>query len=388
MPEKTWTLTEVGTDTYVDELVLTHNELPRSIPGGSVTKRRLRGGLREGVDLIEVNNGTFSFAIVPTRGMGLWKARLGDLPVGWNSPIKGPVHPQFVNPMEPSGLGWLDGFDELMVRCGLESNGHPEFDEEGRVVYSLHGRIANRPAHHVTVSVDQDTGEITVTGVTDEVRFHFSKLRLTSTYKTKPGESGVRILDEVENLSATPVGIQMLYHWNFGSPILDAGATVVAPLRKIIPFNSHAAGGVDTWDSYLAPQAGNEEQVYLLDPLSDAEGNTAIMLVNAHSTAAASLHFNTRQLPCLTQWKNTCAVEDGYVTGLEPGTNFPNPRSFEAEQKRVIPLPPGGTYAMQVRLEVHGDSRAVNQARNAIAVLQEGTQPQIFREPQPGWCRI
>ena len=36
---------------------------------------------------------------------------------------------------EPSGLGWLDGFDELLVRCGLESNGAPEFDADGRVVY-------------------------------------------------------------------------------------------------------------------------------------------------------------------------------------------------------------------------------------------------------------
>ena len=35
---------------------------------------------------------------------------------------------------EPSGLGWLSGFDELMVRCGLESNGAPDFDDSGQML--------------------------------------------------------------------------------------------------------------------------------------------------------------------------------------------------------------------------------------------------------------
>ena len=39
----------------------------------SVKKHRLRGGRRDGVDLIVVDNGALRFSIVPTRGMGLWK---------------------------------------------------------------------------------------------------------------------------------------------------------------------------------------------------------------------------------------------------------------------------------------------------------------------------
>ena len=92
--------------------------------------------------------------VIPTRGMGIWKAIVGDETLGWRSPVRGPVHPQFVPLFDPSGLGWLEGFDELLVRCGLESNGAPEFDQQGRLLYPLHGRIANRPAHHVEVTVD------------------------------------------------------------------------------------------------------------------------------------------------------------------------------------------------------------------------------------------
>jgi hypothetical protein len=34
-----------------------------------------------------------------------------------------------------------------------------------------------------------------------------------------------------------------------------------------------------------------------------------------------ALRFNRQDLPCFTVWKNTGALEDGYVTGLEPATN-------------------------------------------------------------------
>ena len=52
----------------------------------------------------------------------------------------------------------------------------------------------------------------------------------------------------------------------------------------------------------------------------------------------------TRPLPCFTVWKNTAAVEDGYVTGLEPAINFPNFKSFERQQGRVKVLPAGGQW--------------------------------------------
>ena len=56
------------------------------------------------------------------------------------------------------------------MRCGLESNGAPEFDDEtGRLKYPLHGRIANKPAQSVVVTVDDETGEVAVTGVVSEI---------------------------------------------------------------------------------------------------------------------------------------------------------------------------------------------------------------------------
>lgn len=386
MATRQWTLIDVASQTYLDEVTIGPDDVAGAARGYSVTKRTRRGGLSDSVEVVHVSNGAFSFDVLPTRGMSLWKAWLGDLEIGWRSPVRGPVHPKFVPLMEPGGLGWLDGFDELLVRCGLESNGAPDFDDSGRLRYPLHGRIGNRPAYQVEVSIDGDTGEITVTGVVEEIRFHFLKARLTSTVTTRVGEPGLRIHDTVENLSGSPAEIQMLYHINFGQPLLEAGSRFVAPVKMVVPRNARAAEGIATWDSYTAAAAGYEEQVYFLELLGAKDGTTQALLKNAQGTLGVSMHLNLRQLPCYTVWKNTTSLADGYATGLEPGVNFPNPRSYEGRQGRVVKLAPGGKAFFDLRLEVHQNAAEIEQAEAAITRLQAGVKPEIYDEPQAGWC--
>jgi galactose mutarotase-like enzyme len=356
------------------------------VGGGRIERRKLHGGLSDGVETLLISNGKFSFTLLPTRGMSVWKAWLGDEEIGWKSPVHGPVHPQYVALAEPSGLGWLDGFDELLVRCGLESNGAPEFDEKtGRLSYPLHGRIGNKPAQQCDVTFDSDTGEFRVTATVEETRFHFIKLRLKTTITTKLNEPGFTIHDEIENFSASPATAQMLYHVNFGLPLLDAGSRLIASIKQLVPRNEHAASGIKQWDSYSAEQPGFEEQVYFME-LLDKKGATQVLLKNAHSTRGVSLHFNTQQLPCFSVWKNTTAGSDGYVTGLEPGTNFPNPRSFETKHDRVLKLNPGEKRSLDLRLEVHGDDKSVAAAEKAISLLQATAKPTLHDKPLADWC--
>ena len=97
MPLRTWTLTDHEQRTHVDRISLT----PKSAGGEParycVTKHTLAAGLSQGVDVIEVQHGDFRFTVVPTRGMGIWRASLGELSLGWKSPVRGPVHPAFVH---------------------------------------------------------------------------------------------------------------------------------------------------------------------------------------------------------------------------------------------------------------------------------------------------
>lgn len=388
MASKTFVLLDASTGTVAEPRTIAPSDVGGGAQGYRIVWKRLRGGLSDGVDVLEVESAGWSYSLVPTRGLGIWKASRGGVNLGWRSPVSGPVHPHFVDVGEPSGLGWLDGFDELLVRCGLESNGAPEFDEKtGQLKYPLHGRIGNRPAHRLAVTIDGDSGEIQVRGLVDESRFHFLNLRLTSTITTRPGAAGLAIRDEVENRAASRAEFQMLYHVNFGAPLLDGGARFVAPAKTIVPRNDHAARDIDRWDSYAAPQAGYQEQVYFLQLKANAQSRTRALLKNAHGTQGASLLFDVRQLPWFTLWKDTGAIEDGYVTGLEPGTNFPNPRSYEGEQGRVVPLAPGAKTAFDVTLEAHATAAEVEAAERDIAQLAAaGSPPQIHRQPQPGWC--
>ena len=101
-----------------------------------------------------------------------------------------------------------------------------------------------------------------------------------------------------------------------------------------------------------------------------------------------SLEFNKTQLPCFSLWKNRQATIDGYVTGLEPGTNFPNRRSFEKERGRVIVLEPGQSRSFELALEVHPDPSAVAAAKQAVARLQHGTSPAVLSTPYPEWAPL
>ena len=95
------------------------------------------------------------------------------------------------------------------------------------------------------------------------------------------------------------------------------------------------------------------------------------------------MRFGQRELPCFVVWKNTAAVEDGYVTGLEPSTNLPNFKTFERQQGRVRVLPPGGRWEATVALEVFDTREGVAGALKEIAALQAHGREKVHRTPQP-----
>ncbi len=379
MPTKTWILSETDFD-------LVSTDMPGLGEGWHVTKRTLHGGLQDGVELIEVDTGRMRLAILPTRGMGIWRAELrGGERLGWQSPVHGPVHPKFVPLTDPSGFGWLEGFDELVVRCGLESNGGPVFDARGQLVYPLHGRIANRPAQHVSILLDDSAGTITVRGVVEETRFHFQKLQLTASITLEIGSTSFTMDDEIKNGGGTPAGMQMCYHTNFGEPLLGNGAQVVAPVREVAPHDPEATAQVDSWNKYGPPTAGAPEQCFFFDLLSDENNQTQVLLKNAKNNAGAALRFNTKQLPHFTVWKNMVASADGYVTGLEPSTNFPNPRTFEEEQGRVVKLAAGEAWSTRVAVDWLTTPEEVAASEQAVCKLQGDVAMQVCSGPKPEW---
>ncbi len=380
---KSWILTDVVNDVWVDSFLVANDTLRLPTPfGWSVSKRTLRGGLRDGVDLVHVHNGALSFNVLPTRGMGLWRGDYRGHPIGWQSPLTGPVHPRHVEAGGRGGIGWLYGFDEWLCRCGLGWNGPPGND--GNTSLTLHGRIANLPAQHVEVRVSLDPPhELSVVGSVDEAGLFLGHLRLTTTYTTVPGSNRVVIHDVVENKAAQPAEMQLLYHCNVGPPFLEGGSRVVAPVREMAPQTPRAAESIDAYEVYVPPTPGFAEQVYLYDLLADAHGRTLALLYNAAADRGLCVRFNHRELPCFTVWKNCLPVEEGYVTGLEPATNFPNFKAFERQQGRVKVIPPGGRWEATWSIEAHDTAEGVASVLREVAKLQARAPSTVHRSPHP-----
>lgn len=381
-------LTDASANLWRDSFELT--SASRIDPAGapwSIRKRTLRGGRREGIDRIELDNGVLVLEILPTRGMGIGRGWCGDWRLGWDSPVRdGPVHPAFVERGALGGLGWLQGFDELLARCGLENSGAPyvETSSDGRVtIYPLHGAIANTPAHYVAVHVDdQSPHTLTIEGRVDETRLFGPAIRMTTCISTTPGSKQFTVRDEFENLGDRPMAMQVLYHWNLGTPLLEEGSRVVLPARTIVPRNAWSGQGLGHHDVYGPPQPGFAEQVYFFELHGDPETHrTLTVLRNRGGTRGVALRFSTDELPCFTLWKQTGGLRDGYVTGLEPATNYPNPTPFEAQRGRIVTLSPGGRYAAATTMDVLDSAEAVAAAEREVDQLRRGRAPVIHPEP-------
>lgn len=346
--------------------------------GWYIKKETLHGGKQEGIELITVDNGVMQIVIIPTRGMSIYEVRSKDMRLGWNSPVEGLVHPSLVDLESRGGLGWLEGFNEWMVRCGLEYAGHPGTDEfvtntgeKATMDLTLHGKIGNIPASGVEVIVESKAPHrIRVRGIVYEKFFYGPKLKLAAEVSVVPGEDTFRIDDTVTNLGTFDQEFQIIYHTNFGAPLLGKGAKLHTAVKKIAPMNEHAGKSINSYATYEGPTRGFIEQVYLLEPLSDQDGMTGALLQNAEGNRAASMYWSTKQLPYLTIWKNTSAIEDGYVTGIEPATGYPFNRKVERAAGRVPKLAPAETRRFTLNFGLHNSEAAVKNAVKRIQAIQ------------------
>jgi hypothetical protein len=383
-------LTSVKDNLHVDEWELTAGEVVAGAQGCSVRKMSLHGGRQEGVDVVLVDNGKLKFSVCPTRGMGVLSVTMGDVFLGWSSPVKEVVHPKLINLQSRGGLGWLEGFNEWMVRCGLESAGHPGVDrfinnvgDEATMELTLHGKIANIPASEVEVVIDPEPPHrLRLRGRVEERMFYGPKLVLQTEISTIPGSNTFQLADLIINDGEDEQEFQMIYHANFGPPLLEEGSTFAGAVERVTPFNEHAAKDVASYAEYQGPRLGFIEQVYCLRPKSDRAGRAVIMLRNKARDKAVSMNFATGELPFVTLWKNTNALKEGYVTGLEPGTGFPNNRRIERKFGRVPKLAPGETFEASIDITIHTTSNEVAEVSNRIEALQGGIEPVVDEKPE------
>ncbi|WP_349617416.1 aldose 1-epimerase family protein [Azotobacter salinestris] len=346
----------------------------------SINLRTLHGGRQEGVCLIDIDNGAMTISVVPTRGMNVLRAVAGDVRLGWDSPVGEVVNPAFIEQNARGGLGWLEGFNELVTRCGYEWIGHPGVDN-GELL-SLHGRVSNIPASRVVLTVDEKPPHtIRLRGELKEQAFKKVDFAIVSELSTEPGALSFSLDDCLTNRGDYPREYQALYHNNFGTPLLEQGARFVAPVKQVSPFNERARGELAEWQSYRGPTEGYDETVYNLIPYGDALGESLAVLHNRAGDRGVAVAFDIGQLPVFSLWKNTDTERQGYVTGLEPGTSFSYNRRFQRSLSLVPTIGPREQRRFQLGFTLLAGKADVEQALQRIDEIQAGRPTEVRETP-------
>lgn len=356
-----------------------------------VIKRRLHGGRQEGVDLVEIHNGRMTIRLVPTRGLSIYDVEMDDVRLGWDSPVRQIIHPAFVNPHNRGGLGWLEGFNEWMVRCGLEWFGPPGTDSQHKAKaeapagnLTLHGKIANTPASELEFEVQtKPPYRLVFRGSVWESQIFGPKFELKTSLILQPGATHFRIEDRIVNHGSQDQEFGVLYHINTGRPILQPGARLVAPVARIGPINARATedNGVKNYAHYGPPESGYAEQCYMLKLHADKAGLTQVMLRNKAADRGMSMMFPPKKLPCFTIWKCQQDDRDAYVTGLEPGTQFPFPRAAARKHGMIPVIKAGGVFDTAIDVGIHASKEEVAKVTRQISRIAAGRKTIVDQQP-------
>ena len=300
------------------------------------------GGPAHGCRAIDVRvAGGIDLRILPDRGLDLGSAWFGGVPLAWRSAVgeRAPFD-------APAGADWLDGFGGgLITTCGLRNVGAAS---EG---HGLHGRISHLRARDVVTTRALAEGEavVTVSGVIDEVSSLGLHLRLERTLTTRTGGGDVELTDRVTNLGAEPEPAPLLYHVNFGAPLLGPAARVEVEGTRPQPRNDPASrAGWEGWAAPGGPVAGADE-IVLEHVYGDAPGPVGVArVVNPELGLAVTVSWDRAGLPRLWQWIHRRAGV--YALGIEPANCSVLGRAADRAAGRLPVLEPGAERVTRVRI--------------------------------------
>jgi hypothetical protein len=278
----------------------------------------------------------------------------------------GEAHP---HAFEPEERGWLRSFyGGLVTTCGLSNAGAHNTDR-GEAL-GIHGHISHLPAEEdgAWTEWDGDDATIVVAGTMREARVFDENLRLVRRIEAPVGGNEIRIEDRVENPGWKTSPLMLLYHLNFGWPLVSEDTEIVYAARgPVEPRDPVAERGLDRWNRLEPPQAGYEEQCFFHDVAADADGTATVLLVNRARQIGVRIAYGQNTLPHLTQWKMMGQGE--YVCGIEPANCRVLGRAAERAAGRLQHIGAGEERRFRVTLAVLDGAAAIADAERAVRAL-------------------
>jgi hypothetical protein len=321
---------------------------------GGIETAVLDNGNGKGVRIAWINTGSgLRFRVVLDRCMDIAEAFFNKYNLAWISHLG--VTPPDVSANQ--GTQWFSTFGGgLLTTCGLTHVGGPEDDSYGK--RGVHDHISHSPAEVISIrqpDLNRGITEMSITGRMIQSTTFGPHLELIRTIRAELGSSVIRIRDEITNLGNQQAPHMLLYHCNFGWPLIDEGTELYWDGELTIP-NELSREIFDKEDHKIckAPiesHSGTGEAVAFIDPVASDQGICTCGVKNNKIGLELELTFRKDQLPWLTNWQHWGRNE--YVTALEPCTHPPIGQKAARENDELIFLEPGDTkkYELEMRIQ-------------------------------------
>ena len=196
----------------------------------------LEDGAERGSRIIEMRSGGgLDFDVTLDRSGDIGKLTLDGQVLSWHSPA-GLPSPWLMDREGDNGQGFLRGYGGFLNTCGLDHIRQPEHDviddsnqdSLAHVHYPLHGKGTFQPA---TIRGYGLVDDVEVPYVFCECEFvqgmaFVSALRLRRRIELPVGSKTLTIHDTVKNVGNNPAPHMLLYHFNFGFPLVATNTRV------------------------------------------------------------------------------------------------------------------------------------------------------------------
>jgi hypothetical protein len=331
---------------------------------GGIETSVIDNGSGRGSRIAWVNTGSgLRYKIAIDRALDIVDAFYNQHSLAWLSNV-GLTSPR---PDANTGFEWLYAFaGGLVTTCGLTHMGGPENDENGN--RGLHGRISNVPAEvESVIQPDPASGKMnmSITATTKESRVFGPDLELRRTISSTLGQSNININDVVTNRGNSTQPHMMLYHCNFGWPLIDENTNVIYRGKcnsRGIPFDNAIFNSKRDYKKCTKPlksHCGTGEACGFIEVKADKDGMCTVGVANRKIDLALVMKYPKKNLPCLANWQHFGPNE--YVCALEPGTNFPIGQIKARQQKELIYLKSGQSKKYTLEFEILNDSKKIEQ---------------------------
>lgn len=357
---------------------LTQDELRRRTGDltafGGIRQVVYDNGPERGVRAIELRTSTgLELEVLLDRAFDLGSARFRGQAFGWRSG-NGFRHPGLLEHNDEGGLSWLRALDGLLVTGGLDHTlfgGAVDatqylYPPKVSVDHGLHGRLTAVPGRLLEAREiwDGDSAVLRVQGEMVQATSFGEHLRLTRTIEVDFDGREVRLHDVVDNLGFEKTPHMLLYHFNFGWPLVGEGTELVAPIARHLWQSDSVAQQDSSYRTMTAPQRGFVEQVTEHELVAGPDGRHTVALVGAAGDSGVEVSWDASAMPCFFEWQN---LRDGqYAVGLEPSTHHVAGDAAARQDGSMIWLEHGECREYRTSLRVLTDAHEVEDVRSRV----------------------